>query len=122
MNIQNKLLELHRGVKRQRIIIEEESDDEFDAELVHEQQEEARIENDENSEPESEEIESEEDELVEFENGTTNKGNQCLWHKGQKICNLSYQIFRFPLSPCKRTILEMFQFGLQSYGKGGRKS
>lgn len=83
MNIRDKLLQLQRGVKRQRI---EESEDETDVNAVHGDGEEAPMQNEENGEnidPEIEQAElEEEEELIPFEIGTTNKGGRCLWHKG----------------------------------------
>lgn len=86
MNIQNKLLQIQRGVKRRQIFTVEESDGENDenSEPQIDAEEEASIgENDQNSEPEIEE----EEEQIQFENGKTNKGGLCLWHKG---LNLEY--------------------------------
>jgi hypothetical protein len=72
MNARNKLLQIQKGVKRQRIQIEEdESDEEINVDQIEE--------NTENQDPARGEG------LIQFENGTNQKGRLCLWNEGLNL-------------------------------------
>jgi hypothetical protein len=74
MNVRNKLLQIQKGVKRQRMQIEEDdSDEELNVDQIEE--------NNENEEPARGEG------LIQFENGTNQKLGLCLWNEG---LNLNY--------------------------------